>query len=201
MEGGGETLQQANITVNLVMRDKRKETIWKIEDEWREKLRKIDGIRAFTVMEFGATPLSTTKAPFDFILRGKDTGLLDVMADRVVSKLRGAKGLIDIRRSWYMDKPEVEIIPDATLCKYYGVSTQSVAQYIKFAAKGNFSSFMRLKDFIDIPIRVEYKDENLNEVSKINDIYISTKFGQIPLKNLVKIKTRYIQPFITREDL
>ena len=60
---------------------------------------------------------------------------------------------------------------------------------------------MRLKDFIDIPIRVEYKDENLNEVSKINDIYISTKFGQIPLKNLVKIKTRYIQPFITREDL
>ncbi len=199
--GGGATTQQANITVNLLTRDKRKQTIWEIQDKWRNKLRAIEGIRSFSVMELGATPLSTTKAPFDLILRSKNTKLLNIMANRVLAKFRKVRGLIDLRRSWYMDKPEVEIVPDAKLCKYYGVTTQTVAQYIKSAVKGNFASFMRLKDFIDIPINIEYKEKNLNEVSKLNDIYLPTKYGQIPLRNLVKVKTKYIQPFITREDL
>jgi len=199
--GGGETLQTARITVNLVTRDKRKQTIWQIEDKWRKELSKIDGIRSFAVMEFGATPLSTTKAPFDLILRSKNRIFLDIMADEVMEKLKNVKGLIDIRRSWYMDKPEVSIVPDEKLCKYYGVDTEKVAKYIKFVAKGDFSSFMRLEDFIDIPIRVEYKEENKDEISKLKNVYVPTKYGQIPLRNLVKINKRNIQPFITREDL
>ncbi|MCD6568940.1 efflux RND transporter permease subunit [bacterium] len=199
--GGGATSQTISMTVNLVTRDKRKETIWQIEDQWRSKLRKIEGIRSFTVMEYGATPISTTKAPFDLILRGESTKVLNMMAYKVLDNLKGTKGLVDIRRSWYIDKPEVEVIPDATLCYYYGVDTQKVAQYIKFAVKGAFGSFMRLEDFLDIPIRIEYKEENLDLPSKLDNIYVPTRYGEIPLRSLVKIKQKYIQPFITREDL
>ncbi len=152
-------------------------------------------------MEYGATPISTTKAPFDFILRGENNKVLDTMAYKALDGLKGVKGLVDVRRSWYRDKPEVEIVPDATLCQYYGVNTQEVAQYIKFAVKGAFNSFMRLEDFLDIPIRVEYKEENLDLPSKLDNIYVPTRYGEIPLRSLVQIKQRYTQPFITREDL
>jgi len=199
--GGGETLQTVSLTANLVTRDKRKKTIWQIEKEWRNKLRKIEGVRSFTVVEYGATPISTTKAPFDLILRGKNTKVLNMMADRALFNLKGTKGLVDVRRSWYMDKPEVEIMPDAVLCRYYGVNTENVARYIKFAARGAFTSFMRLEDFLDIPIRIEYKEVNLNLPSKLDSIYVPTRYGEISLRNLVKIKQIYIQPFITREDL
>jgi len=198
---GGSTVQTAFITANLVTRDKREETIWQIEDEWRNKLRRIEGIRSFTVMEYGATPISTTKAPFDLILRGDNTKVLNMMADKALSNLKGTKGLVDIRRSWYIDKPEMEIVPDAVLCSYYGVNTEDVAKYVKFAAKGAFASFMRLEDFLDIPIRVEYKDEDINSPLKIDTIYIPTKFGQVPLRSMVKVRKKIIQPFITREDL
>ena len=198
---GGATVQQAFITANLVTRDKRKTTIWQIEDQWRDAIRKIEGIRSFMVVEFGATPISTTKAPFDFIIRGKNTDVLDKMADKAIGKLKGAKGLVDVRRSWYKDKPEIEIIPDAKRCQYYGVSTKNVAQYIKFAVKGVPVSQMRLEDFLDIPIHVEYKDQDINTAKAIGSVYIPTRFGQIPLRNLVKIKENKIQPFITREDL
>ncbi len=199
--GGGATAQTVSMTVNLVTRDKRKKTIWQIEDRWRRNLRKIDGIRSFTVMEYGATPISTTKAPFDLILRGENTRVLDMMAYKALASLKGVKGLVDVRRAWYIDKPEIEVVPDAVLCRYYGLDTQKVAQYIKFTAKGAFNSFMRLEDFLDIPIRVEYKEKNLDSPSKIDSIYIPTRYGEVPLRSLVKIKHKYIQPFITREDL
>lgn len=199
--GGGETLQTVSLTANLVTRDKRKETIWQIEDDWRKKLRHIEGIRSFTIMEYGATPISTTKAPFDLILRGENSRVLNMMADNVLLNLKGTKGLVDVRRGWYMDKPEVEIVPDKDLCRYYGVSSESVALYIKSAVKGSFSSFMRLDNFLDIPIRTEYKQENLDLPSKLDSIYLPTRFGDVSLRSLVKIKHKFIQPFITREDL
>jgi len=198
---GGATVQQAYITVNLLTRDKRKTTIWQIEEDWRKKLRQVDGIRSFTVTEFGATPLSTTRAPFDFIIQGKDPRVLNTLADRVITNLKGTRGLVDLRRSWYIDKPELEIIPDATLCRYYGVNSTVVANYIKFAARGGFSSWMSLEGFLDIPIRVEYQEKDLDLLSQIGSIYLPTIYGQVPLRSLVKVKDNHIQPFITREDL
>jgi len=198
---GGATVQSAFLTINLVTRDKRRKTIWQIEDKWRNELKRIEGIRSFTVVEYGATPISTTKAPFDLILKGKDPKVLDMMANKALLNLKGTKGLVDIRRSWYMDKPELKIIPDATLCRYYGVDTEDVARYIKFAVKGAPASLMRLEDFLDIPIRVEYDEKDLDSPLKIDSIYIPTRFGQIPLRGLVKIREGTIQPFITREDL
>ncbi len=198
---GGATVQQAFLTAHLVTRDKRKTTIWEIEDRWRDAIRKIPGIRSFTVVEFGATPISTTKAPFDFIIRGKNPEVLDKMADRALAKLKGTRGLVDIRRSWYKDKPEVEITPDPAKCRYYGVSTKEVAEYIKFAVKGAPVSRMRLEGFLDIPIRVAYRDQDLDTARSIDAVYIPTRYGQIPMRNFVDIKERRIQPFITREDL
>ncbi len=198
---GGATAQSISITANFVTRDKRNITIWQIEDKLREKLKKIEGIRSFTIMEYGATPISTTKAPFDLIIRGDDTKILDKITKNILNNMKGAKGLVDIKRSWYIDKPIIEVVPDDFLCHLYGVDSYKVAMYLKYAIKGSFSSFMRLEHFLDIPIRVEYKDENIDTLLKLKNVYIPTKYGKIPLRNLVKIKRYYSQPFITREDL
>ncbi len=199
--GGGATAQTVSMTVNLVTRDKRKKTIWQIEDEWRKKLMQIDGLRSFMVMDYGATPISTTKAPFDLILSGEDTRVLDKMATNVLARLKGTKGLVDVRRSWYIDKPELKVVPDARLCRLYGVDEETVARYIKLAAKGFPVSFMRLEGFLDIPIRVEYGDKDLNQPAFLDNIYVPTRYGPVPLRAMAKVERDYIQPFITREDL
>ncbi len=199
--GGGATAQTVSMTVNLVTRDKRKKTIWQIEDEWRRKLRQIDGLRSFMVMDYGATPISTTKAPFDLILSGEDTRVLDKMASSVLVRLKGTKGLVDVRRSWYIDKPELKVVPDARLCRLYGVDEETVAKYIKLAAKGFPVSFMRLEGFLDIPIRVEYRDKDINDPAYLDNVYVPTRYGPVPLRAMAKVTRDYIQPFITREDL
>jgi len=134
--GGGETAQAVMLTITLENRKHREANIWEIENRWRDGLRKIDGVRTFEVTEYGATPLSTSKAPLDLVISGPDRKVLDRLADEVMRRLKGVKGLTDVRRSWYLDKPEqsVEVNPD--LARLYGVTPAEVALQLKAAIKG-----------------------------------------------------------------
>ena len=60
---------------------------------------------------------------------------------------------------------------------------------------------MRLKGFLDIPILVQYAGKDINDPQKINDVYVQTNFGQIPLRTIASVDTSLDQPFITREKL
>ena len=199
--GGGATAQSAKLTIHMVDRKHRKETIWQIEDKWRQALRTIPGVRDFRVSEYGATPLSTTKAPLDIIISGPDSVVVSNLADKCLEALKGLPGLEDVRRSWYFDKKENDVIVDPSLAQVYGTSPAEVAAQLKTAVKGIPATAMRLKGFLDIPIMVQYADEDIHEPQQINDVYIPTTFGQVPLRTMASVKTSIDQPFITRERL
>ncbi len=199
--GGGATSQSARIVVHMIDRMHRKETIWQIEDKWRKKLRVMKGIKSFRVSEYGATPLSTTKAPLDIIISGPDSHIVSKLADECLEKLKGISGLVDVRRSWHFDKTEHHIVVDPTLAKFYRTSSEDVALQLKAAIKGIPVTEMRLKGFLDIPITAQYANKDISSPEQIKDVYISTKFGQVPLRSLAKVKTYVTQPFITRERL
>jgi len=199
--GGGATAQSARLTIHMVDRKHRKETIWQIEDKWRQALRNIDGVRDFRVSEYGATPLSTTKAPLDIIISGPDSVVVSNLADKCLEALKGLSGLVDVRRSWYFDKLENDVVVDPALAQLYGTSPAQVAAQLKTAVKGIPATAMRLKGFLDIPILVQYASEDIHEPQQIKDIYVSSSFGQIPLRSLASVKTSIDQPFITREKL
>ncbi len=199
--GGGRTLQGAKIVVRLVDRMHRKQTIWEIEDKWRATLAKMSGVRAFTVTEYGATPLSTTKAPLDIILSGPDSRVLDKLADETLAALKGVHGLVDARRSWYFDKPEYAVKVDPHLARLYGTSEARVAQQVKLQAKGATQTLMRLEDYLDIPVRIEYDERFLDDPSAVGNGYIATAKGRVPLRTLATIAPRFEQSYISREDL
>jgi len=199
--GGGATAQSVNIVIHLVPRTERQENIWQIQDRWRRKLRRVPGIQSFRVSEFGATPMSTTKAPLDIIISGPDAAVLDRLADRCLQALRGTPGLEDVRRSWYFDEQEYTVHVDPALARVHGVSTQETARVLKTAVDGIPTSFMRLEKFLDIPVRVEYREQDKSLTSQLLDTYIPTRFGPVPFRALAEMQVRCEQPFITREKL
>ncbi len=199
--GGGATTQSAKITIHLIDRQHRSETIWDIEDKWRKQLRKMPGVRSFRVSEYGATPLSTTKAPVDIIISGPDTRVLSRLADRCTTSLKGLPGLVDVRRSWYTDKVEQDIRFDPALSRLYEINPLDATRELKSQIKGVSASQMRLKGYIDIPINVQYADADMDNPNKINDAYLSTKFGPVPLRAIAKVTKKHDQPFITRERM
>lgn len=198
---GGATAQSGKLTIRLVDRLHRKPSIWEIEDRWRRQLSLVRGIKSFRVSEYGATPLSTTKAPLDIVISGPDPVVLTSVADRVLEELRGLPGLIDVRRSWFIDKLEIEVVADPALARLYQTSPQQIAQELKTYVKGVPVSGMRLQDYLDIPILVQYGERDIGERQSLYDAYVSTHFGPLPLRSMALLKDRRRPPFITRERL
>ena len=198
---GGATAQSARLTVQLIDRTRRQETIWQIMDRWRQRLRRVPGIQAVRVSEFGATPGATTKAPLDLLITGPDPRVLDRLADQVLAKLKGVPGLTDVRRSWYMDEYEETVRVDPALARLYGTSPQEVAGELKAAVDGVPATPMRLADYLDIPVRVEYRERDVGSLPQVRDAYVGTTFGPVPLRALATFENRRQQPFIARERL
>jgi multidrug efflux pump subunit AcrB len=94
---GGATAQSVTITVHLVDRFDRDQSIWQIQKGWRDRIADIAGIQDLRISEFGATPVATTKAPLDIVISGPNARVLDRIANEVQDQLEGTAGLIDVR--------------------------------------------------------------------------------------------------------
>lgn len=199
--GGGATVQSIRIIVRLVDRMHRNHDIWEIQDEWREALREIPGVKSFRVTEYGATPVSTTKAPLDIIVSGPDSSVVDGLAEKCLEAIKGVPGLVDVRRSWYVDKLEQQVIVDPALARLYDTSPAQTATELKAAVKGLPAGSMRLKGFLDIPIWVQYAAEDIQEPSQLQEVYVPSRFGPLPLRAIARVEAKLEQPFITRERL
>lgn len=199
--GGGETAQAGSLMITLVDRKHRKASIWELQDRWREKLRALDGVRTFHVTEFGATPLSTTRAPLDLVISGPDFRVLDKLADDAMGRLRGVQGLADVRRSWYFDKQEQNLVVDPDLAALYGLSPRDVAQTLKAAVKGVPAGQMSLEGALDIPIVVKYRDRQMDAVGNLEDALLPSSKGMIPVRAVAKVSSVRQAPFITRQAL
>lgn len=199
--GGGATAQSGKLVIHLIDRTQRKETIWEIQDQWRQSISHIPGVKSFRINEYGATPLSTTRAPLDIIISGPDRRILDHLADECLTKLKGIPGLVDVRRSWYLDKPEFTIQVDPTLARLYQTSPQEIALELKTMLKGISPTAMRLNDYLDIPITVQYAGRFLQQPGQLSQTYVTTNEGLLPLRALATDQASYDQPFITRERL
>jgi multidrug efflux pump subunit AcrB/outer membrane protein TolC len=198
---GGATVQSARITATLVDRTRREETIWEIQEAWRQALRAIPGVRTFRVAEYGATPVSTTKAPFHVILSGPDPVVLDRLADQAHDRLRGVPGLVDLRRSWYPDKVQHDVVVWPELARLYGTSPAEVAEHLRGAVQGVVATGLRLEGFSDLPVRVRYRADQASDPAHLEAAGIPTPLGTVPLRSLARVEARRDQPIITREDL
>lgn len=200
--GGGQTAQQAFIIVTLTTRDQRKRTIWEIEDHWRERISALPGIRSLQVYEYGATPMTTSRAPVDLVVMGGyRTEDLYRAALMIMKKLEGIPGLVDVVPGWWLDKEEVRVFVDSKTVRLYEVTPADVASMLRIAVGGLPVSGLRLKGFLDVPIRVAYDDRWVSSPKRLGEIPIPTPRGPVPLRTLAQIKSSTTQTVITREDL
>ncbi len=199
--GGGQTARAANITITLATRDQRKESIWDIMDQWRKELSEMPGLRSFQVYEFGATPMSTSRAPIDMVIHGRDSRVLQDLAKEIEHRLEGTPGLMDLTRTWWPDKPEIGITVDAWMARRYGITPADVARQMQAAVDGMVASGFRLKGFLDVPIRVSLDDSWVSDPARLMDIDIDTPGGKIPLRALATVSETRGQTVITREHL
>ncbi|MDZ7696269.1 MAG: efflux RND transporter permease subunit [Deltaproteobacteria bacterium] len=69
------------------------------------------------------------------------------------------------------------------------------------AVKGVPATSMRLHGYLDIPIWVQYAAKDIHAPAQLNEVYVPSRFGPLPLRAMATLTTDLDQPFITRERL
>lgn len=199
---GGQLMQQIEMQIRLTTRDKRTETIWEITRDWRKKFEKLPFLTSFSVTEYGATPVGTTRAPIDVTIGGKNPKILMSLATELKEKLKVVPGLADIRLTKNDNKPETHFITDLAQANKYGITPSEVAENLNLALTGKYAGHLKMTaGFNDIPIRVETGIGGEKWSRSPEELVIARPNGDVFLSSIGKSIQTTQPTLVTRENL
>ena len=198
--GSGSLPTESIMTINCVDRFQRKATIWQLEDRIRQQLAQLQNVKAVDVYDFGATAVSSIKAPINVQLQAEDYHLLPAASHKVAEVLRKVKGLTSVTTSWDNDFTEAELKIDTNRALAYGMTPVQIATQLPLAGipvtlSGNLitmqAQFVRL--YFNRPFDKSLQDLRL--------IPIQTAKGPVPLESLATIENRLTANKVERNQL
>ena len=131
--GSGALPAEARMTINCVNRFERDEDIWRIEDEIRSRLMTLKNVKAVDVFDFGATPMSSIKAPVDTRIYAEDYHLLPAAAKRAARAMATVKGFTSVSTSWDEDFQEARLEIDPNRALAYQTTPVEIAAQLPLA--------------------------------------------------------------------
>jgi len=198
--GGGGSGNSITMTIIAVDRFHRKKTLWQLENEVRNKLANLEGVKKLAVFDFGATALSTIKAPLDVQFRSDNYANLPALAQKAEKLLYHVKGLTTIKTSWDKDFLEARVIIDKNKALSYGVTPLEILSQI--ALKDEPASMIASIASMDPQIiRIRFNKNYEKNFANLKLLLINTPKGVVPLSELAKIKTDFTYNKIDRYDL
>ncbi len=198
--GSGNLPSEATITINAVDRFHRKKSIWELENIIRDQIAKLPGVKKNDVFDFGATALSTIKAPLDIRVKAADYENLPDKAKEIINAIKNIKGLTSISQSWDKDFLEVEIDIDKNKALSYGITPYQVAMQLPI--KGQIVSLAAdLATMNTQFVRLYLKGKYNKNIQTLKLLPIKTKFGEIPLLEIAKIRYKLTAAKIERDKL
>ncbi len=199
--GKGESPQSINMTVHYVDRFHRKKSIWEIEEILRKFIWTIPGIKYVHVFDYGATPLSTIKGNLDVTVYGDNLRELDKIGSKLLEIAYKTKGLTSVSRSWDYDKLVYNLKIDYQKAAKFGLTPYTIANQISSKISGRFVSFFNVPGEKNLRIRVIYPPEYRKNIYNLQDMYIDTPSGRMPLIYFASVEKVYEPTIITREKL
>ena len=198
--GSGNLPSEATITINAVDRFSRKESIWQLENKIRDKIAQLPGVKKNDVFDFGATALSTIKAPLDIRIKAADYEKLPDIAKEIINEIKNIKGLTSINQSWDKDFTEIIVDINKNRALSYGLTPYHIAMQIPI--KGEIISLAANLPTMNTQfIRLYLKGKFNENIQNLKLLPIKTKYGEIPLSEIAKLKYQLTPAKIERNKL
>ncbi|MFK5957329.1 MAG: efflux RND transporter permease subunit [Lutibacter sp.] len=198
--GSGNLPSEATITINCVDRFHRKLTMWEIEDILRDRLSKLEGLKRNDVFDFGATAVSSVKAPLDIRLKSPVVDGLTDKTHQVSDAIATIKGLTSVSTSWDKDVSEIVLDIDENKALSFGLTPYQIAMQIP--VKGQVVGLnANLQSMNTQYVRLYLKGKFSENEQTLRLLPIQSKFGEIPLESLAKISKRLTYAKIERNKM
>ncbi|WP_457748850.1 efflux RND transporter permease subunit [Sulfurimonas sp.] len=198
--GSGNLPAEATITINAVNRFERTKTIWELEDLIRDKISKLKGIKRNDVYDFGATPVSSIKAPLVLRLQSPTLDGLATYSHKVENAMKKIPGLTSLSTSWDKDFMEVQLDIDENKALSYGITPYQIIMQLPL--KGQSVSLNSDLASMNVQVvRLYLKGKFAKNIQTLKLLPISTKFGEIPLSEFATITKHLTYSKIERDNM
>ncbi|MDE1994443.1 MAG: efflux RND transporter permease subunit, partial [Rhizobiaceae bacterium] len=172
----------ATLIVDLKPINKRKSKQWEIEGAIRQALTALPGVHVQVGSGGNGTELQIT-------LAGDDSTVLESVASSLEAQLRSLRGIGNVASSAALEAPRVQIRPDFEKAAALGVTSQEIADTLRIATDGDYSSLMPKLNLPErqIPIRVELDPSLRSALSDISELTIEGNGNQVALSSVASI--------------
>ncbi len=199
--GSGNLPSEATITINCVNRFEREKSLWRIEGEIRDQLHKLTGLKSADVFDFGATAISSIKAPLDVRIKSGDFENLPEVARKVAEALRPIRGLTSVSLGWDSGFSEIKLDIDTNKALSHGLTPAAIAQQIPIrgqvlALSGNLSSMSTQY------VRLYLKGHFGEDIHALRAMLIQAPNGdELPLADVARISRDLTEAKIERDQM
>ncbi len=164
----------ARMDVNFVPVDQREHKLNYYIDRFVKDFSDIPNARLITVdyKSFAAK----NGAPVQFFVVGQDLDTLEVLKDKIMSKIKDVPGLINLDQSSREGKPEITIVPNRKMLAETGISVQEIALTMRAAIEGiTATKYFENGEEYDVALTME--NSSYNSPDKIGQIVIPSRRG------------------------
>ncbi len=180
--GAAAEARRAVLTLNVIHRDKRTESLQDLENQIRAKLDEIPGAR-FTV----GPP--DTGVKMQLVLKSDDPVALTTAARMVERELRTLNGIGNVNSSASLVRPEIIVRPDAARAADLGVTTSSIAETVRVATAGDYDVNLPKLNLSErqVPIRVQLPTDVRADLAAIERLSVPGRQGPVMLGTVASV--------------
>lgn len=195
--GSGVTKDVRNATLNIVLtnRTERAYNQAAVESELRKLLKDLPGARVSVgAGETGERLLLT--------IASDDVAALNKASESIQNELSTIKGIGNIVSSASLQRPEIQILPDFDKAAELGVTVAAIAEVIRVATAGDFSTAVPKLNLPQrqIPINVRLEPALRNSLAAIEQLQIPGRNGMVSLETVADIALKSGSQKIARFD-
>lgn len=119
-----------NLRVRVTPRNEREQTLTELNNEFRERLQTVAGIRVTSVASADET-VSGGQKPVMISIKGPDLNQLQQISDRFMLEIAKVDGIVDLESSLKEPKPTLEVQINRVLASDLGLSVNQIANVIR----------------------------------------------------------------------
>ncbi|MEO5370020.1 MAG: efflux RND transporter permease subunit [Magnetococcus sp. DMHC-1] len=183
--GGGSwsDVRKATLTVNLLDRRERTKKQFMIEDEIRQRLRLIPGVRVAIVAAEPGTKLVVT-------LASDDPDALAVAVSGVSQDLHTLQGVGNIVSNASLERPEIHVVPDFARAADLGITSDVVAQVVRLATAGDYMVLLPKLNLPQrqVPMRVRMEPALRANLDAVRQLPVITRNGVQLLESFATVR-------------
>ena len=173
----------ATLTVGLVPRGERALKQPGVEARMRELLRQLPGVRV-------AVGGGGSGESLEITLASDDAKSLTTAAQQVEAQLRTLKGIGNVKSSAALQRPEIQVRPDHARAAALGVTSESLAQAVRLATYGDYSTALPKLNLPQrqIPIRVTMETSAVrNSLDAVSSLRVAGSQGTVSLGSVAEV--------------